>query len=560
MKQSAEENTQFMSFSTQKRKEIGRTEALPTDSELWFHNSVELNYTFEDTQNLYIQVWKQKDQENVFTDSQRQLWGEQWISVGQLLVRFGCIALLPLALGELTASKQEPMVEITAVEPKHVKSVVSLHLAAAKLRKPSGIFGSIRPILILRRSYQHELAIDSSKNASPYGDETLWEVVYETEPVKEENIFHSLTRNTALQRNMFDFGRLDLFQEDLNRGNVDLPLSFEVIHLKKTGQRSPIGTFLTSQKFLSDQQPNSIFPLESAHRDHPSPPGYIVLLSPIRTHTLRTFLDYIVGGCELRMILGIDFTASNGNPRQPGTLHYCGDASRKNEYERAIREIANILLAYQVEQEIACYGFGAKLPPHEKTHHCFPLTLDERNPYFRGLEDVIAGYHSMLRSIEFHGPTVLAQVIKTATNMAIEQLQVAANARYFVLFILTDGAISDIHATTEEIIRASQSAPLSIVLIGIGSDDFKDMDSLTSCYQLERPILQFVPYRQFSNSGGSFSNLAMRKVLAEIPQQMLAFMKLAQIKPKRPMRRSLNLYPQIVQASAPLATTTSSSP
>lgn len=39
-----------------------------------------------------------------------------------------------------------------------------------------------------------------------------------------------------------------------------------------------------------------------------------------------------------------------------------------------------------------------------------------------------------------------------------------------------------------------------------------------------------------------------------IPQQMLAFMKLAQIKPKRPMRRSSKLYPEIVQASAPTAT------
>ncbi|GJQ09548.1 hypothetical protein GpartN1_g1339.t1 [Galdieria partita] len=551
-----EETTQFMSLSTRKRKEMGRTEALPSDSELWFHNSVELSYTFEDTQTLYIQVFRQRDQTNVFADSQRQLWGEQWISVGQLLVRFGCIALLPLALQEPLVGKEEPMLEITAVEPKYVKSIVSLHLAAAKLRKPSGIFGSIRPILILRRSYQHELATNEmSSNLGPCGDETLWEVIYETEPVKEENIFHSLTKNTGLQRNMFDFGRLDLFQEDLNRGNVDLPLLLEVIHLKKTGQRSPIGNFSTSQKFLSSQQPNAIFPLQSAHPDHPSPPGYIVLLSPLRMHTLRTFLDYIVGGCELRMIFAIDFTASNGNPKQPGTLHYCGDASRMNEYERAIREIANILLAYQIEEKIACFGFGAKLPPHEKTHHCFPLTLDERNPYFRGLEDVIAGYHSMLGTIELHGPTVLSEVIKTSTNMAIEQFQATDHARYLVLFILTDGAISDIHATTEEIKRASQSAPLSIVIIGIGSDDFKDMDSLKSCYQLERPILQFVPYRQFSNNtGGSYSNLAMRKVLAEIPQQMLAFMKLAQIKPKRPVRRSLNLYPQIVQASAPLAT------
>jgi uncharacterized protein YegL len=74
------------------------------------------------------------------------------------------------------------------------------------------------------------------------------------------------------------------------------------------------------------------------------------------------------------------------------------------------------------------------------------------------------------------GPTVLSQVIKTATDMAMEQ-KAADNASYFILFILTDGAISDVHATTEEIQRASQCAPLSIVIVGIGSDDFKDMVS-----------------------------------------------------------------------------------
>lgn len=79
----AEEVTKFWSLSAQKRKEVGRTEAVPVDSEMWFHNSVELNYAFEDTQALYFQVFQQKDGEQR-VDSPRQLWGEQWISVGQV--------------------------------------------------------------------------------------------------------------------------------------------------------------------------------------------------------------------------------------------------------------------------------------------------------------------------------------------------------------------------------------------------------------------------------------------------------------------------------------------
>ena len=35
-----------------------------------------------------------------------------------------------------------------------------------------------------------------------------------------------------------------------------------------------------------------------------------------------SFLDYIKGGTELACTISIDFTASNGNPRNTDSLHY----------------------------------------------------------------------------------------------------------------------------------------------------------------------------------------------------------------------------------------------
>ena len=35
-----------------------------------------------------------------------------------------------------------------------------------------------------------------------------------------------------------------------------------------------------------------------------------------------SFLDYIVGGCEIGVHVAIDFTASNGHPQNPSSLHY----------------------------------------------------------------------------------------------------------------------------------------------------------------------------------------------------------------------------------------------
>ncbi len=46
---------------------------------------------------------------------------------------------------------------------------------------------------------------------------------------------------------------------------------------------------------------------------------------------------------------------------------------------------------------------------------------------------------------------------------------------YFILLILTDGAIMDFDHTVDAIVRAS-ALPLSIVIVGVGNADFSEMD------------------------------------------------------------------------------------
>jgi hypothetical protein len=42
------------------------------------------------------------------------------------------------------------------------------------------------------------------------------------------------------------------------------------------------------------------------------------------------FLEYVFGGCEINLSVAIDFTLSNGDPREAESLH-CKDP-RRNEY------------------------------------------------------------------------------------------------------------------------------------------------------------------------------------------------------------------------------------
>jgi hypothetical protein len=73
-----------------------------------------------------------------------------------------------------------------------------------------------------------------------------------------------------------------------------------------------------------------------------------------------TFVDYVSGGCELNVVVAIDFTGSNGDPRDPSTLHHFSSDGSKNDYEKAISSILSILSKYDHDNKFPVLGFGAK--------------------------------------------------------------------------------------------------------------------------------------------------------------------------------------------------------
>jgi hypothetical protein len=47
-----------------------------------------------------------------------------------------------------------------------------------------------------------------------------------------------------------------------------------------------------------------------------------------------------------------------------------------NQYQYAISAVGKILLNYDSDQRIPCFGFGAKIGPYRNVSHCFPLSGD----------------------------------------------------------------------------------------------------------------------------------------------------------------------------------------
>lgn len=150
-------------------------------------------------------------------------------------------------------------------------------------------------------------------------------------------------------------------------------------------------------------------------------------------------------------------------------------------------------------------GFGAKLA-HGNVSHQFPLNGTPSYPYCADVEEILTHYRNQLNTVTLYGPTNFAPVINNTASIAA---QFQDGRHYFVLLIITDGIISDMHETKRAIINAS-SLPMSIIIVGVGNADFDNMDELDSDdvrlnignHVAKRDIVQFVPLNKFIAKSG----------------------------------------------------------
>uniref|UniRef100_H3BW79 Copine-3 n=2 Tax=Tetraodon nigroviridis TaxID=99883 RepID=H3BW79_TETNG len=249
-----------------------------------------------------------------------------------------------------------------------------------------------------------------------------------------------------------------------------------------------------------------------------------------------TFLDYIMGGCQLNFTIAIDFTGSNGDPRVPGSLHFINPEGY-NEYLTAIWAVGNVIQDYDSNKMFPVFGFGAQVPPSWQVSHQFPVNFNPSNPFCAGIEGVIQAYQRCLPQLKLWGPTNFAPIINHAACFARQALQQNMASQYYVLLIITDGVITDMDLTRSAIVEASR-LPMSIIIVGVGGADFSAMEFLDSDDRLltsprgdvaSRDIVQFVPFRDFQGNSVALA----QSVLAELPDQVTSFFNSYKLKPPR---------------------------
>ena len=132
--------------------------------------------------------------------------------------------------------------------------------------------------------------------------------------------------------------------------------------------------------------------------------------------------------------------------------------------------------------------------------------------------------------VTLSGPTIFSHIIKKTISNIKEVLEKKPKENhYYILMILTDGLINDMEDTIKCIVEGS-ALPLSIIIIGIGNQDFTNMEKLDGDeIPLEdsdgnirkRDIVQFVQFNKFKkiNIVNCGTDLA-EEVLKEIPRQL----------------------------------------
>eukprot|EP01133_Synstelium_polycarpum_P013427 gene13427-15823_t len=317
------------------------------------------------------------------------------------------------------------------------------------------------------------------------------------------------------------FSEVILPSAQLNGGDLQRQLMFTFFDYDFIGKDDLIGHFTTTTAELlsGHNEFDLINPKKKERPDYKN--SGVVKFYTAKLVQDYTFLDYIVGGCEINLIVAIDCTGSNGSPSSPNSLHF-RHPTEPNEYSKAIVATCNVLAPYDSDGMIPVFGFGANIPGHGAVSHCFPMGLSEERLAAHGVAGVLDTYYNNITLVDFSGPTYFAPIINNAARMASKD-QCQEAQKYTILLLLTDGEVTDMENTMDAIINAS-SLPLSIVIVGVGKANFDNMITLdgddgiltNNGRRAERDIVQFVAFRDFANK--DFGALAA-ETLHEIPGQ-----------------------------------------
>ncbi|XP_078093061.1 copine-1-like isoform X3 [Mustelus asterias] len=485
--------------------ELERTERVKNCQSPEFAKKLEVDYYFERVQKLKFGIY---DIDNKSTNlSDDDYLGGVECTLGQIVSSKTFTRPLQLKKGKLAGKGN---ITVIAEEMQDKRAAV-LQIEARNLDNKD-FMGKSDPFLELYRQ----------------GDGDKWQLAYRSEVIKNNLNPNWKTFSVSLQ--------------SLCNGDMENPIKVACNDKDESTGSDLIGEFTVPLQKLLEAQ-NQVIEFDCIHPEkQKKKKSYknsgVVRVRSCKIETDYSFLDYVMGGCQINFTVGVDFTGSNGDPRSPDSLHYISP-SGVNEYLTAIWSVGQVVQDYDTDKLFPAFGFGAQVPPTWQVSHEFSLNFNSNNPYCQGVQGIIDAYRNAIVNVKLYGPTNFSPIITHVSQFAAASTQQATAGQYYVLLIITDGEITDLDQTRNAIVEASK-LPMSIIIVGVGSADFKAMEfldgddgvlkSLTG-EPVVRDIVQFVPFRQFQNAP---KEALAQSVLAEVPKQLVSYFKMRKLAPVNP--------------------------
>ncbi|XP_015753710.1 PREDICTED: copine-9-like [Acropora digitifera] len=432
-------------------REFGRTECIKDNLNPDFVKSFVISYFFEEMQKLRFAVITQLLVTNrvIYNNGSKAT---------ETLILFILLLCLPFCM----------------------KDVLTLELKGHKLDKKD-FFGKSDPFLVFYRSNE-----DSSY--------TSFTACHRTEVIK--NTLNPVWKPFTIPA------------RTLCNGDYDRSIRVECYDWDRDGGHDLIGIFSTTVNELKSS-PGMTFEVINPKKIKKKGYQHSGTISLVRSKLEQqpSFLDFIRGGTQINFTVAIDFTASNGDPRNVNSLHYISP-HEDNQYLKALTAVGNICQDYDTDKLFPAFGFGARLPPNWQISHEFPLNGNPQDPMCSGIDGVITAYQQSIKRVQLYGPTNFAPIINQITS-----LRSNGNHNFF------------------NIVKCERSSHLFALTKGFGETLIgKHGNKLKHC------VVIFVPFREYLGQAGdviSGARLA-KDVLEELPDQFLDFMKRHNIKPKPP--------------------------
>lgn len=358
-------------------EQIGKTEVIKDNLNPNFTTSFPIDFYFERKQPLRVEV------RDIDSSTSFDLIGNAYFELGQIVGSHNNVLIQDI-VSPTKAIHGKLIVRFEKATPGP-KEVYKIKTRGAHIANVEW-FGKSDPFL---RFYK------SRRNSQGVLIDFL--LVHETE-------YHSNNLNPS-------FKEFEITSSKLTSNDMNAPVKIEIWDHENSGKHRVIGE--TTIKMI-DVIEKPQFTCKFVNHKKKKEVGSLVF-EYVRCSRYFDFVDYLRGGLEISLIVGIDFTGSNGTPSRPESLHYMRD-NFMNPYQKAITSVGEILFNYDTNKLAPTYGFGAKpcFPnfTSKLTSHCFPCSGNPSQSEGFGIEGVMQLYNYALRNTELSGPTYFAPLLQ----------------------------------------------------------------------------------------------------------------------------------------------------